>query len=78
LREREREMMMMSEQMRIRPPDGQAAIGIDLGTSSLVAVWTSVTGTIPEVNVFATTSFRSFFIHFSIQNMCDCKDLICV
>tara|TARA_A100001015_G_scaffold288865_1_gene360156 strand:- start:959 stop:1156 length:198 start_codon:yes stop_codon:yes gene_type:complete len=40
----------MSEQMRIRPPDGQAAIGIDLGTSSsLVAVWTSVTGTIPEV-----------------------------
>jgi molecular chaperone DnaK (HSP70) len=40
----------MSEHMSIRPPDGQAAIGIDLGTSSsLVAVWTSVTGTVPEV-----------------------------
>lgn len=34
----------------IRPPDGTAAIGIDLGTSSsLVAVWTSITGSIPSV-----------------------------
>ena len=39
-------------QGRIRPPDGQAAIGIDLGTSSsLGAVWTSVTGSVPEVRL---------------------------
>ena len=43
-RERVESANEANDQMRIRPPDGQAAIGIDLGTSSsLVAVWTSVT-----------------------------------
>ena len=54
----------MSDQMRIRPPDGQAAIGIDLGTSSsLVAVWTSVTGTIPEVR----NDLRFFYVSLSLS-----------
>ena len=50
------------KQMRIRPPDGQAAIGIDLGTSSsLVAVWTSS----PEPR--SRNVDHDFFLFFSFH-----------